>query len=161
VNAVGREFTGILIMKKMADTTIRLVFSTKPGIKIFDFEFLSDSGFRVLYIMKEFDKEAIIKTLRKDFELLLFLYTNGNNGYLMSNGKMNYYTFPRENGYNYYITDSTCRQLLLMQRASSRKAVVDISLIHLSHGMADSIMIRHRNVNFTIGLSKEKENANN
>ena len=160
VEAVGREFSGILIMKKMADSSIRVVFSTKPGLKIFDFEFLADSGFRVLYIMKEFNKEAITKTLRKDFELLLFLYTNRGEGYLLTNGKRNYYTFPRENGFNYYITDSTCQEFLLMQRASARKAIVDISMKYLSHGAPDSVKIQHRNVNFTIDLNKMNENVN-
>jgi hypothetical protein len=160
VKAVGREFNGILIMKRMADSTIRMVFSTTPGIKIFDFEFLADSEFRVLYIMKEFNKEAIIKTLRKDFELLLFLYTYDGDGYILTNGTRNFYTFPRENGFYYYITDSNCRELLLMQRASSRKAIVDISMKYLSPGGPDSINIQHRNVNFTIGLRKMNVNVN-
>lgn len=159
VKTVGREFSGILIMKKMADSTTRIVFSSKPGVKIFDFEFLSDSGFRVLYILKEFEKEAIIKTLRKDFELLLFLHINDREGYLLTDGKRNYYTFPRENGFYYYITDPNCRELLLMQRASKSKAVVDITMKNFSGGSPDSIMIHHYNANFSIGLGKMNEDA--
>ena len=157
--AVGKEFSGILIMKKMPDSSLRIVFSTKPGIKFFDFEFLRDSGFRVLYIMKELDKEAVIKTLRKDFEVLLFLYTKPENGYLLTNGSSNFYTFPRENGFNYYITDSACHELLMMQRASSRKAVADITMMYASDSSPDSIHIMHKNVNLSITLSKMKDNG--
>src|SRR5262249_38650884 len=111
VEAVGKKFSGIIIMKNMPDSSLRIVFSTKPGIKFFDFEFLPDSGFRVLFIMKDLNKKAVIKTLRKDFEILLFRYTGPDKGYLLTNGSRNYYTFPRENGFNYYITDSSCHEL--------------------------------------------------
>jgi hypothetical protein len=159
VEAAGRQFSGILIMKKMVDSSLRIVFSSKPGIKFFDFEFLPDSGFRVLYIMNELNKKAVIKTLRKDFEVLLFMYTSPDRGWLLTNGSRNYYTFPRENGFNYYITDTNCSELLLMERGSKRKAVVDITMSNLSENMPDTIGIEHKNVNFIIGLKKIKPNA--
>ena len=160
VEAVGRKFSGIMIMKRMPDSSLRIVFSNKPGIKFFDFEFLPDSGFRVLYIMNELNKEAVIKTLRKDFEVLLFLYTSPDKGYLLKGAGRNYYAFPRENGFNYYITDSGCLELLLIQRASNRKPVVDINIKYSADFSPDTIGIRHRNVNFTIGLKKMQENVN-
>ena len=154
VESLSHQLSGILIMKKMPDSNIRLVFSTKPGIKLFDFEFTTNSGFRVLYIMDQLDKKAVIKTLRKDFELILFINTNPNRGYLLRDSARFYYVFPQESGVNYYIADSSCSVLYAMQRASDTKVIVEAIMNNYQQGMPDTIGIEHKNFHFIIGLKK-------
>lgn len=154
VEILSHQLSGVLIMKKMPDSNIRLVFSTKPGIKLFDFEFASNSEFRVLYIMDQLDKKGIIKTLRKDFELILFFNTNPNRGYLLRDSLRFYYVFPQESGVNYYIADSSCSVLYAMQRASDRKIIAEAIMNNYQQGMPDTIGIEHKNFHFIIGLKK-------
>jgi hypothetical protein len=154
VEVTGKHIGGLLLIKTLADSSIRMVFSNQLGFKFFDFGFSRDSGFQVYYIMKQMDKKAVVKTLRKDFELVLMQDIKSDKAYILRDEQHNYYAFPQEKGINYYITDPGCGQLLLMQRASKRKAVVEAIMKDYSHGMPDSIGISHKNFNFTIGLKK-------
>ena len=70
-DVVGNHLSGLLLIKKMPDSSIRMVFSNEMGFKFFDFEFSTDGGFKVFSIIHQMDKKAVIKTLRKDFELVM------------------------------------------------------------------------------------------
>jgi hypothetical protein len=154
VEVTGKHIGGLLLIKTLADSSIRMVFSNQLGFKFFDFGFSRDSGFQVHYIMKQMDKKAVLITLRKDFELVLMQDITSKRAYVLRDEQHNYYAFPQEKGINYYITDSSCSQLLLMQRASKRKAVVEVIMKDYDHGMPDTIGISHKNFNFTISLKK-------
>ncbi len=154
VDVVGRHLSGVLIIKKMPDSSTRIVFANEMGFKFFDFEFSIDSGFKVNYILKQMDKKAVIITLRKDFELILMHHTEPGHAYILKNDSSNYYAFPQEKGVNYYITGNNCNQLLGMQRASKRKAVVNAIMQNYRDGIPDTIGITHENFNFTIGLKR-------
>ena len=158
VNVVGKHLSGLVLIKAMPDSSERIVFTNEFGLKFFDFEFSRDSGFRTIYIIQQMDKKAVIKTLRKDFELVLMHHTSTSDAYLLKNGQSYYYAFPQESGVNYYITDSTCSRLLGMERASNRKPVVEAIMENYRNGLPDTIGITHKNFNFTIGL-KRIENA--
>ena len=71
VDVVGNHLSGLLLIKKMPDSSIRMVFSNEIGFKFFDFEFAPDGNFKVYSIIKQMNKKAVLKTLRKDFELIL------------------------------------------------------------------------------------------
>lgn len=159
IEILSYQFSGILILKKMADGNVRIVFSTKPGIKLFDFEFSEDSAFKVLYIMDQLDKKAVIKTLRKDFELILFMNTEPNKGHLLRDTAHFYHTFPQESGSNFYITDSSCSRLYRLERASDRKVIVEAIMNNYQQGLPDTIGIEHKNFHFIIGLKKMNEAA--
>ena len=105
----------------MSDSNTRMVFSNEAGFKFFDFEFAADGSFKVFYIIDEMDKKAVVTTLRKDFEIVMMHKLNMQNGYIKHDADLayNYYTFPQENGYNYYITDETCNKLIRLEIASS------------------------------------------
>ncbi|MFI5155328.1 MAG: hypothetical protein ACHQEM_04055 [Chitinophagales bacterium] len=157
VEILSHQLSGILILKKMPDSNLRIVFSTKPGIKLFDFEFSKDSTFKVLYVMDQLDKKAVIKTLRKDFELILFMNTDPNKGHLLRDTGQFYFAFPQESGTNYYITDNSCSRLYRLERASKRKVIVEAIMNNYQQGMPDTIGIEHKNFHFTMGLKKMNE----
>ena len=154
VNVTGKQLSGVLLIKTMADSSIRMVFSNELGFKFFDFGFSLDSGFKVYYILKQMNKPAVIKTLRKDFELVLMLNIKNDHAYVLKDQAHHYYAFPQEKGINYYITDPGCSRLLLMQRSSKRKAVVEAIMENYKNGLPDSIGISHKNFNFDIGLKR-------
>jgi len=157
VNVVGKHLSGLLLVKAMPDSSTRLVFSNEMGFKYFDFEFSAAGIFRVYYILPQMDKAAVLTTLRKDFELLLMQHLDTGKAFLLKKDGLFYYGFPQTKGNNYYITDSTCRQLIRLERASKRKPVVIAVMQNYTDGMPDSIGISHTNFNFTIGLKKLKQ----
>src|SRR5258706_14559428 len=71
VDIVGNHLSGLLLIKKMQDSSTRMVFSNEMGFTFFDFEFTQQRNFKVFSFTKKMNKKALIKTLRNDFELIL------------------------------------------------------------------------------------------
>jgi hypothetical protein len=154
VSVTGKQISGILLFKTMPDSSLRIVFSNEMGFKFFDFEFSANNGFKVFYIMDQLDKKAVIKTLRKDFELVLLLHSEPAKAFILKDSQYNYFAFPQEKGVNYYITDPACNQLLRIEKASKKKPVVIALMQDYRNGIPDTIGISHKNFKFTIGLKR-------
>jgi hypothetical protein len=156
VDVLGKHISGILLIKSMPDSSTRIVFSNEMGFSFFDFGFGPDTGFHVYQITPQMNKNGLIKTLRKDFELLLFKNMDYKNSYVLTDSNRLYHAFPQSQGINYYITDMPCTHLMGMQRASSTKPVMDVTIDSKSQdNPPDSLFIRHYiKINFTISLKK-------
>jgi hypothetical protein len=155
VDVVGKYISGLLIIKRMPDSSSRIVFTNEMGFTFFDFGFGADTGFRVYQIAPAMNKKPLIVTLRKDFELILFRNMDSVSRDALTDSGLIYHAFPQSKGVNYYITDSICGRLVKMQRASDKKPVMEAFLFGNSPGESpDSISIRHLNFNFSIGLKK-------
>ena len=154
VEVVGNHLGGMLLIKKMPDSSTRLVFSNEMGFKFFDFEFAPDGNFKVYSIMKQLNKKAVLKTIQKDFELILMERLDSAALSIRTNNGLTYYVFPQTTGFNYYITDSTGNELVRMERASKRKTVVEAIMKDYKNGIPDTIGISHKTFNFTIGLKR-------
>src|SRR5450432_659568 len=155
VDVLGKHISGLLLIKYMPDSSTRIVFSNEMGFSFFDFGFLTGNGFKVYQVVPQMNKKALIKTLRKDFELVMFRNMDSSKYYALSDSNLVYHDFPQSNGINYYITDPSCRQLVKMQRASNKKPVMEAFMDKGSPGDSpDSISIRHLNFNYSISLKK-------
>ena len=149
------HISGLLIIKRMPDSSTRIVFTNEMGFPYFDFGFGADSGFTVYQITPAMDKQYLIKTLRKDFELILFRNMDKTSSYTLQDSQWIYHAYPQPVGINYYITDIPCTHLVKMQRASEKKPVVEASFPgNMQGNEPDSILIRHLNFNFTISFKK-------
>ena len=154
VDVMGNHLSGLLLIKKMPDSTVRMVFSNEIGFKFFDFEFSPDGAFKVYSVIKQMNKRSVLKTLRKDFELILMDRLESSEVSVRINNGLIYYVFPKSKGYYYYITDSTGDKLIRMERASKKKTVVEAIMENYINGIPDSIGISHKTFNFTIGLKR-------
>ena len=154
VDVVGNHLSGLLLVKKMPDSTTRMVFSSEMGLKFFDFEFSMDGGFKVYSIFKKMNKRSVITTLRKDFELLLMEDLADNNVSIRKDSTFLYYIFPQAKGYNTYVTNNIGNELVWMERASKSKQVMKMTIKNYTNGIPDSIGITHSNFDFTIGLKR-------
>jgi hypothetical protein len=154
VDVAGNHLSGLLLIKKMPDSSIRMVFSNEIGFKFFDFEFAPDGSFKVYSVLNKMNKKSVLKTLRKDFELILMEHLNSAAVSIHTKNGLLYYVFPRAKGYNYYITDSTGDKLVRMERASKRKTVVEAIMQDYINGIPDTIGISHKTFNFDIGLKR-------
>jgi len=154
IDVTGKHLSGLLIIKKMPDSSTRMVFSSETGFTFFDFEFSKEGVFKVYSIIKQMDKKPVIKTLRKDFELVLMQHLQNKTTYTLTDKTLIYVAFPQTTGFYYYVTDSLCTYLIKMERASKNKIVVEAIMQNYINGMPDTIGISHKNFNFDIGLKK-------
>ncbi len=154
VDIVGKHISGLLLIKTMPDSSIRIAFSNEAGFSFFDFGFLPNNGFKIYQIVPDLNKKAVVKTLRKDFELILFRNREQTGRFTLRDSTSIYYGYPQSKGVNYYVTDTNCSMLLKMQRASKRKPVMEAALFPGTTEVPDSISIRHLNFNFAINLKK-------
>lgn len=65
------HFSGLLFVKTMEDNSTRVVFQNEMGFNFFDFEWDAHGKFSVISIQEKMNHTALIKTLQKDFEILL------------------------------------------------------------------------------------------
>jgi hypothetical protein len=154
VDVVGNYLSGLLFIKKMPDSSIRMVFSNEMGFKFFDFEFGADGSFKVYSVISKMNRKSVLKTLRKDFELILMKDLDKEPASIRKDNGLLYYIYPESKGYNYYITDSLGDKLIRMERASKSKTVVEAVMENYINGIPDTIGISHKTFNFTIGLKR-------
>lgn len=156
VDVTGNHLSGILLIKKMPDSSMRLVFSNEIGFKFFDFEFAKNGDFKVYSIIDKMNKKPVIKTLRKDFELIMMENLDEGKMKIQKNDSLLYYTFRQSKGYYHYITNLSGNTLVRMERANKRNPVVEAIMHNYVNGVPDTIGITHNNFDFTIGLKKIK-----
>ena len=154
VDVVGNHLSGLLLIKKMPDSTVRMVFSNEMGIKFFDFEFGMNRSFKVYTVIRQMNKKSVLKTLRHDLELILMEGLDSSTATARKNNGELYHVFPVGKGYNYYITDSTGNELLRLERASRSKIIAEAVMQHYINGIPDTIGISHKTFDFTIGLKR-------
>ena len=154
VNVIGKHLSGLLLLKQMPDSSIRVVFSSEMGVKFFDFEFSKQGDFKVYYILKQMNKKAVVTTLRKDFEMILMRQIGTGSAYILRDQQTKYHVFPAGKEFNAYITDGGCNELLRIEKSSKRKIKVQAVMQHFVNGLPDTIGITHRNFNFNIGLKR-------
>lgn len=159
VNVVGKHLSGLLLIKTMPDSSIRMVFSNEMGFKFFDFGFAANGHFTVFSIIKQMNKKAVIKTLRKDFELVMMRHLDLAKGSVKKEADLFYYTFPEGKEFNYYITNAGCDELVRVEKASRRKTKVKVIMKNYVGGIPDTIGITHTNFNFNIGLKRLERNV--
>ena len=121
VDVVGNHLSGLLLIKKMPDSSIRMVFSNEIGFTFFDFEFAADGKFKVYSIIKKMNKRSVIKTLQHDFELVLMNRLDNNTATIQTDNGLIYFIFQQNKGYNYYITNADGTELVRLERASNKK----------------------------------------
>lgn len=154
IDVVGKHLSGLLLIKKLEDSSTRIVFSNEMGFKFFDFEFKPNGDFNALYVVKQMDKKPVIKTLKKDFELILFPQADAPKAYMLKDAQSLYYIFPKPKGTYCYTTDLEGKHIKAIQIASPRKPIVEAVMKNYNRGVPDTIGITHSNFNFTIGLKK-------
>jgi len=154
VDVAGNHLSGLLLIKKMPDSSTRMVFSNEMGFSFFDFEFAADGSFKVYSIIKKMNKKSVIKTLRHNFELILMNNLDNSKAIIKTDSGQLYFIFPQNKGYNYYITNSDGTELVRMERASDKKIIVEAIMQNYINGIPDTIGISHKTFEFNIGLKR-------
>jgi len=154
IDVITHHLSGLLLIKTLPDSSIRMVFSNEMGIKFFDFEFRPGGGFKVFYIVQQMNKKPVIKTLKKDFELILLPDKNEQAAYLRKDDHSLYYIFPKQKGSFCYITNLDGTEMTTMEISSPHKPIVNAIMKNYINGIPDTIGISHKNFTFNIGLKR-------
>ena len=152
------HLSGLLFFKNLEDGTTRAVFQNEMGFTFFDFEWDRKDSFKVNQIIPQLDKEALIRTLEKDMDLLLMKGLDTASEAVFRRGDQIFHRFCLQKGVAYYITEQ--EKLVRIENAGKSK-VVTISLSGKENdtAMPDSIIFNHHKANFTIQLHKIETNA--
>ena len=104
----GKNFGGILIVKKIGEKNHRIVFTTEFGSKLFDFQFEGDT-FTKHFVLPDLDKKFIVNILRDDFSLLIAEKANVLQVY--QSEKHRIYKTQDEKRFNFYFLENGSEQL--------------------------------------------------
>jgi len=152
IDVLDNYLSGLLLIKRMPDSSLRLVFSNEIGVQFFDFEFSSEGVFKVHSAIKQLDRKAVITTLRKDFELVLMEGINPARVTTQTRDGLIFYSFPQAKGYYRYVTNRAGDTLVRMERSTKRTPVMQAIMQEYTNGVPDSIGITHHRFKFNIGL---------
>lgn len=156
------HISGLLIIKQLENGTKRAVLQNEMGPILFDFEWQEDGKFEVKQIMPRMNKEAVIKTLRKDIEMLLMIGLDRGTeiSYKQSRGNELYNRFNIAGGYVYYISDG--QKLVRIENANDTKTIVTVKIdgFDAQKGLPEKVSIDHHKANFTISLNKLESDVN-
>lgn len=153
VDILQHHLSGLLLFKPMEDSSMRVVFASEMGLKFFDFAFGKDGSFTKHYLLPKMDKKAVVKTLRKDLEMVL-MRQDPATAEVFTDGRYRYTAFPLKKGKVYYITSPDCTELVRAENGSRRKPVVEVFLTHYRNGVPDSILVQHKKIRFNISSQR-------
>ncbi|MBQ4804372.1 hypothetical protein J8L88_16020 [Aquimarina sp. MMG015] len=151
ISVYGNEFSGILILKKIAPQKHRIVFTSQFGSTFFDIEIDSES-YKIHSIIEQLDRKIILNTLIKDFTLLvkekgMAVQRYHNDTYnVLKNEKGKY-----SNYYFYNLSDQKLDKIVNTTKRKEKVIVLfnDIAEDHL----AKNIYIDHKNIQLNIELN--------
>lgn len=150
ISVYGNELTGIFIAKKINETTHRIVFTTEFGNKLMDFE-ISETDFKVNFILEELDRKILINTLEEDFRLLL------KKEYVIQEQHQNeshdIYKSADGNRDNYLFFSKKNHQLEKIIRSSKTKEKFMLIFSTENNIFAERIQIIHQNISLKIDLN--------
>ena len=154
IEVYGKNFGGILIIKKIAAESHRVVFTTEFGSKLFDFQF-EDDTFTKNFVVEELDKKFIINILKDDFKLLVNEKTKILEVYESENQRI--YKTHNDERFNFYFINAGTGQLQKIVNTSKTKEKMEIDFTSSDGKIADTIAIKHSNIKLTIDLEKFKK----
>ena len=150
ITVYGNELTGIFIAKKINDTTHRIVFTTEFGNKLMDFE-ISETDFKVNFILPELDRKIVVNTLITDFRLLL------RSHYFISeqfdNQENSVFVALDDDKMNYLFVSKPTNRLSKIVHASKRKEIIKLFYTSENDIFAEKIVIQHQNIKLKIELN--------
>lgn len=157
------HLSGLLFFKTLPDATTRVVFQNEMGLTYFDFGWNNRDSFRVNKIIDQMNKPALIRTLKKDFEIILAKNLAWKSQRLFKDKTGNKVCrVNSDNGFAYYVFDQQVAHMLSIEYAGKRQKVTLFQLTPPTPltVMPQQIRIRHLRAHFIIDLKKLDQDEN-
>jgi hypothetical protein len=154
VDVTGKHISGLLLIKKMPDSSDRVVFTNEAGIKFLDFEWKKNDAFTAHHVIRQLNKKAVIGLLRQDFELMLGKPFKNPAVEAWENKGEIFYGVTQKKETHYFITARECASLLRIESGSDKKRKVSMWLYGDNRHKPDSIRLKHHTFVMEISLIK-------
>ena len=141
----------------MPDSSKRVVFTNEAGITFFDFAFSKDGVFKTITVIKQLNKKPVIRTLRRDFALVLGLPFNGGNFERFISDENVYYGVRQKKGTAYFITNKDCASLQGLEWGTRHQRIVSVRLPGSGYPAPDLIELDHHTFSMLIKLTRIKK----
>ncbi len=152
IDVAGRHLSGILVCKTMEDGEKRVVFINEFGSTFFDFGY-KGSDFTVYNVLEQLNKKAVIKTLRKDFMMLLWEGLDWSKMQHLQQGEELLHRIPIAKGDIYIVTNAGCNKVVRVENTGKNKVAI-LQSFGGSGTLTDSVHISHTKFQFEIALKK-------
>jgi hypothetical protein len=155
IDVLQKHLSGLLIFKRMDDSSIRAVFMNEVGATFFDITFCNDS-YHYNYVMKSLDKKSVKKTVAKDLGMILMRGIYKGRPSCITSHEHSYITLRLQSkGTVRYTTTPDCAPVELIENMGRKKAVISVRQFYTAKvSMPDSIFVQHHTVHFTISLKQ-------
>lgn len=141
--------SGILIIKKIKETTHRVVLTSDFGNKLIDFE-VSENDFKLNYVLPDLDKKIVINFLKSDFQELLRQKYPVNESFENENSKIYLSKIEKKNYYLFFNKENNLLKQIIYTKNNKEK--IDFSFDAKKHIFADSLNLQHKDFKINIKL---------
>lgn len=141
--------SGILIIKKLNETTHRVALTSDFGNKLIDFE-VSENDFKLNYVLPDLDKNIVINFLKNDFQQLLKRQYPVSESFENDNAKI--YLSKMENKSYYLFFNKENNLLKQIIYTKNNKEKIDFTFDAKKHIFADSLHLQHKDFKINIKL---------
>lgn len=149
MNIYKHEVSGVLIIKKINESTHRVAMTTNFGNKMIDFE-VSGNDFKLNYIVPDLDKKMVINFLKNDFQELLRKNYAVDESFEAENTQI--FT-SKDDKKKYYLTfNKEKKQLSNIVLTQNNKEKIDFKFDAKNPTFAETIEIEHKDLKINIKL---------
>ncbi len=148
------HLSGILLFKSFEDGSTRAVFQNELGFAFFDFKWNGQDSFSVASVINQLNKPAVIKTLRRDMELVLMkgLSAKDEEHYKLECDTVSHFPIGEKGAAWYRLQNGRVR--LIDYVGKSRITTIDLQGSGVKNALPDAVHIKHHKAHFTIDLKK-------
>ncbi|AZB09689.1 hypothetical protein EG344_13120 [Chryseobacterium sp. G0162] len=141
--------SGILIVKKLNETTHRVALTSDFGNKLIDFE-ISDNDFKLNYVLPDLDKKIVINFLKNDFQQLLKRQYPVNESFENENAKIFLSKINNKSYYLFFNKENNLLKQIIYTKNNREK--IDFTFDAKKHIFADSLNLQHKDFKINIKL---------
>lgn len=147
--------SGILIIKKISETTHRVVLTSDFGNKLIDFE-ISEDDFKLNYVLPDLDKKIVINFLRNDFQQLLKQKYPVTESFENENSKIYLSKIDKKGYYLFFNKENNLLKQIVYTK--NKKEKIDFTFDAKKNTFADSLNLQHKDFKINIKLFQITEN---
>ncbi|MBP1166861.1 MULTISPECIES: hypothetical protein [unclassified Chryseobacterium] len=140
--------SGILIIKKLNETTHRVALTSDFGNKLIDFE-VSENNFKLNYVLSDLDKKIVINFLKNDFQQLLKKQYPVSESFENENAKIYLSKIENKSYYLFFSKNNLLKQIIYTK---NNKEKIDFTFDAKKHIFADSLNLQHKDFKINIKL---------
>jgi hypothetical protein len=147
--------SGILIIKKINETTHRVVLTSDFGNKLIDFE-ISEADFKLNYVLPDLDKKIVINFLKDDFQQLLKQKYSVAESFENQNSRIYLSKIDQKAYYLFFNKETGLLKQIIYTK--NKKEKIDFTFEAKKHIFADSLSLHHKDFKIKIQLFQITEN---